>query len=526
MLPMNSAVHVPTPLVSPRVMESFASEYEPVIGLEVHAQVLTQSKMFCGCSAEAFGAAPNTHVCPVCMGMPGALPVMNQAAVEATILTALALNCAIPEWAKFDRKNYMYPDLMKGYQISQYDLPQSRNGWLEIENGGVTKKIGIRRVHLEEDTAKLFHDGAGSSLIDMNRAGVPLMEIVSQPDLHSAEDVKQYASALRQILRYIGVCSGDMEKGALRIEPNISLRPRGSSELAETRTEIKNLNSISAMYHAVEFEIARQAKILRAGGRVAQETMGWDETKGVTVPQRSKEEAHDYRYFPEPDLPRLHVTRAWVDEIRTRLPELPAAKRARYQNELGLSAYDAGVLSAERAVADYFDSAVLNGKARNVTPKAIANWLTGEIFANLQGDISNLKISPAQLAALIARVNDKSINHTQAKTALLEMMETGKDADAVIQEKGLAQVSDRAPLQAAAQQVIENFPKEVQTYLTGKETVLNFLVGQLMKATKGQANPAVAREIMTEKLKALKQTASNTPASPHAVRTEQDDATC
>lgn len=502
MSPMNSVVHATTPVVSPRLMESFASEYEPVIGLEVHAQVSTKSKMFCGCSAEAFGAPPNTHVCPICLGMPGALPVINQAAVEATIRTALALNCAIPEYAKFDRKNYMYPDLLKGYQISQYDLPLSRNGWLEIESDGVSKRIGIRRVHLEEDTAKLFHvaEMGGSSLIDVNRSGVPLMEIVSQPELHSAEDVKQYATALRQILRYIGVCSGDMEKGALRIEPNISLRPRGTTELSETRTEIKNLNSISAMFRAVEYEIARQEKILRAGGRVAQETMGWDETKGVTVPQRSKEEAHDYRYFPEPDLPRLHVTREWVNEIQARLPELPTAKRARYQNELGLSAYDAGVLSAERNVADYFDSAVSAGQAKNVTPKAIANWLTGEIFARLEGDISTLKIAPAQLVALIARVNDKTINSMQAKTALIEMMETGQDADAVIQEKHLAQVSDRAPIETAAQQVIENNPKEVQSYLNGKDAVLNFLVGQLMKATQGKANPALAREIMITKL--------------------------
>jgi aspartyl-tRNA(Asn)/glutamyl-tRNA(Gln) amidotransferase subunit B len=499
MFAMNSAVQISSPTLFPRDME-----FEPVIGLEVHAQVLTKSKMFCGCSAEAFGAPPNTHVCPICMGMPGALPVINQAAVEATILTALALHCEIPEYAKFDRKNYMYPDLMKGYQISQYDLPLSRSGWLEIESEGVIKRIGIRRVHLEEDTAKLFHDGAGSSLIDMNRAGVPLMEIVSQPELHSAEDVKQYAIALRQILRYIGVSSGDMEKGALRIEPNISLRPQGSTTFSETRTEIKNLNSISAMFRAVEYEITRQEKILRAGGRVEQQTMGWDEARGVTVPQRSKEEAHDYRYFPEPDLPRLHVTREWVGAIQARLPELPQAKRARYMDELGLSAYDAGVLTAERAVADYFDRAVNLGSAQNVSPKAIANWLTGEIFANLEGDITTLKISPAQLVALIARVNDRTISGTQAKTALLEMMTTGKDADAVIQEKGLAQVSERAPLEAAAQQVMENFPKEVQTYLAGKATVLNFLIGQLMKATNGQANPALAREIMTEKLNALK----------------------
>lgn len=488
------------------MIDTFAGAYEPVIGLEVHAQVLTKSKMFCGCSAQVFGAPPNTHVCPICMGMPGALPVINQAAVEATLRTALALNCSIPEFAKFDRKNYMYPDLMKGYQISQYDLPLSLDGWLEINVEGVSKRIGIRRVHLEEDTAKLFHvaqDG-GSSFIDMNRSGVPLMEIVSQPELHSAQDVREYATSLRQILRYIGVSSGDMEKGALRIEPNISLRPRGTTELSPTRTEVKNLNSISAMFQAVEHEIARQEKILRAGGLVTQETMGWDEARGVTVPQRSKEEAHDYRYFPEPDLPRLHITREWASEIRSSLPELPNVKRARYMTGLGLSAYDAGVLSAERNVADYFDSAVSAGSLKKVSPKAISNWLTGEIFAHLQGDISALKISPDQLVALISRIDDSTISHTQAKTALLEMMDTGKAADAVIAEKGLAQVSDRAPIEAAARQVLEKNPQEVQTYLSGKETVLNFLVGQLMKATRGQANPALARKIMTEQLERVK----------------------
>lgn len=498
---MNSVVQTNPPVFAP---SGGMTEFEAVIGLEVHAQVLTKSKMFCGCSAEAFGAPPNTHVCPICLGMPGALPVINQAAVEATILTALALNCAIPEYAKFDRKNYMYPDLMKGYQISQYDLPLSRNGWLEIESEGVAKRVGIRRVHLEEDTAKLFHvsDNGGSSLIDVNRSGVPLMEIVSQPELHSSEDVKQYATALRQILRYVGVSSGDMEKGALRIEPNISLRPRGSTELSQARTEIKNLNSISAMYHAVEYEIERQGKILRAGGRVEQQTMGWDEAHGVTVPQRSKEEAHDYRYFPEPDLPRLHVTREWVSEIRARLPELPEAKRDRYISEFGLSTYDAGVLTADRQVADYFERETIAGKDIGVTPKSIANFVMNEFLGASGGEILGLRLATGRLSKLIARVNDSTVSRTAAKWAIPPMINTDKDVDAIIAEQGLAQVSDRAPIEAAAQKILEANPKEVQTYLAGKETVLNFLVGQLMREMKGQANPALAREVMTEQLKA------------------------
>ncbi len=486
-------------------------DLEPVIGLEVHAQVSTQSKMFCGCSADTFGAPPNTHVCPICLGMPGALPVINQAAVEATILTALAFHCEIPEYAKFDRKNYIYPDLMKGYQISQYDLPFSRDGWIEIETNGEPKseipeakrrvRIGIRRVHLEEDTAKLFHIEGGYSYVDVNRAGVPLMEIVSEPDMHSLEDIRQYSLKLRQILRYLGVSSGDMEKGAMRFEANISLRPRGTTELSDTRVEIKNLNSFRAMLHAVEYEIARQAEIWRAGGRVLQETMGWDDVRNVTVTQRSKEEAHDYRYFPEPDLPRLHVTREWVEEIRARLPELPDAKRERYVHRLELTPYDAEVITADKDTAVYFERAVALGQARQVTPKQIANWLTSEIFGRLTGDLAELPVTPEQLVGLLARISDKTISTTIAKTVLDEMLTTGKDADTIIAAKNLAQIQDRSAIEAAADKVLAENAQAVADYRAGKETILKFLVGQLMKATRGKANPTLANEVLLAKLK-------------------------
>jgi len=491
-------------------------EFEPVIGLEVHAQLLTQSKMFCGCSADYAGAPPNTHVCPVCLGMPGSLPVINKLAVEHTILTALAFHCEIPEFAKFDRKNYHYPDLMKGYQISQYDLPLSRNGYVTIDDASEARseipeaerrvRIGVRRVHLEEDTAKLFHvDGA--SLIDVNRAGVPLMEIVSEPDMHSVEQARLYSLKLRQILRYLGVSSGDMEKGAMRFEANISLRVKGTTELSATRVEIKNLNSLRAMIRSCEYEIARQTKIVRAGGTVEQETMGWDEERGVTVTQRSKEEAHDYRYFPEPDLPSLQVSRGWVEEIRARLPELPDDTHERLMRECGLSAYDASVITAEKEIADYFDRAVAAGKERKVDAKAIANWVTGELFRAMKetdAEIGAVKIAPAQIPDLIALVNAGTISNTIAKAVFDEMYATGRDARTIVQEKGLAQISDRSALVGIVEEVIANNPQPVAEYLAGKEAIAKFLVGQVMKATKGQGNPALVNQLVIEKLKALK----------------------
>jgi len=477
-------------------------EYEPVIGLEVHAQLLTQSKMFCACSADYAGAPPNTHTCPVCLGMPGSLPTINQRAVEYTILTALAFHCEIPAFAKFDRKNYHYPDLPKGYQISEYDLPLSRNGYVLINDAGAIKRIGIRRVHLEEDTGKLFHDGE-YSLIDMNRAGVPLMEIVSEPDMHSVEEARLYSLKLRQILRYLGVSSGDMEKGAMRFEANISLRPKGSRELSPTRVEIKNLNSLRALVHACEYEIARQTRIWESGGIVEQETMGWDETRNQTYTQRSKEEAQDYRYFPEPDLPRLEISRAWVAELQARLPELPDEKFERLTRELGLSAYDAGVIIAEREIAEWYDRAVEAGKARGVDAKSIANWVTGELF-RLMNDknesIETVKIAPAQIPELIALVNAGTISNTIAKTVFEEMYATGAAPQKIVAEKGLAQISDRAALADIVDKVLANHPNQVKEYLGGKTPIAKFLVGQVMKATQGKGNPALINELVLQKL--------------------------
>jgi aspartyl-tRNA(Asn)/glutamyl-tRNA(Gln) amidotransferase subunit B len=475
-------------------------EYEGVIGLEVHAELVTKSKMFCGCAVVmSDGEAPNSHVCPICTGMPGMLPVINRRAVEMTIMAGLALNCTIEEFNIFARKNYFYPDLPKGYQISQYEFPLCRNGWLEIETSQGKKRIGIRRVHLEEDTGKNIHQG-NVSLIDFNRSGVPLMEIVSEPDLHTAEEVKAYAEKLRAIVRYLGVNTGDMEKGVIRFEPNISIRPVGVKEFG-TRTELKNLNSFRALERGTAYELVRQAKVLDEGGKVVQETRGWDEARNVTVSQRSKEEAEDYRYFPEPDLPPLIVERAWVDEIRATLPELPDAKYDRFVTDYGLSASDASVLVTERAVADYFEETVKQLGGKN--PKAVCNWLTGELFRYMNEallPIEQVKIMPQSLAELIGMVEAGTINLNTGKRVLGEMFKTGASAKSIVEAQGLAQISDSSAIEAIVTKVLDANAAEVEKYLAGKESVLGFLVGQVMKESRGKAKPATVQEIMQRQL--------------------------
>jgi aspartyl-tRNA(Asn)/glutamyl-tRNA(Gln) amidotransferase subunit B len=484
-------------------------DYEAVIGLEVHAELQTESKMFCACPVvDSTVAAPNIAVCPVCAGMPGVLPVVNRRAVELALRVALALECEIAPLSVFARKNYFYPDLPKGYQISQYEQPLARNGGLTIFVSTGEKRVRIRRVHLEEDTGKLTHvekNGQSYSLVDLNRAGVPLLEIVTEPDLHTPEEVRAYAMALRSLLRYVGANSGDMQKGVMRIEPNVSVRPAGSAELG-TRTEIKNLNSFRALERSVDYEIRRQSELLRQGQRVVQQTLGWDEARGVTVAQRSKEEAHDYRYFPEPDLPPLVLDPAWVEQIRRDLPELPAARYRRFQQQHGLSAYDAEVLVAERPVADYFEAAL--AARPELPPKQLANWITGELFGwmnTYNQSIDEIKVAPAALAELVGMVVSGEINQNTAKSVLAEMLESGKSAAQVVKEKGLRQVSDQAQIEAWVEQVLADNPTQVESYLSGKETVAQWLFGQVMRLGRGQANPQVVQQALQRKLLAIKQ---------------------
>jgi aspartyl-tRNA(Asn)/glutamyl-tRNA(Gln) amidotransferase subunit B len=485
--------------------------YETIIGLEVHAQLLTRSKMYCGCSTDYANAPPNTHVCPVCLGMPGVLPVINRQAVEYTMMTALALNCPVSGYTKFDRKNYPYPDLMKGYQISQYDAPIGNKGWLTIEVDGQRKQIGITRVHLEEDVARLLHrtspDGEDYSLVDVNRSGCPLMEIVGEPDLRSPEEAQQYLIDLRRILQYLGVSTGNMEEGSFRCDANISVRPLGSTELG-AKVEVKNMNSFKAVFMAMEYEAQRQRKAAAEGKRLFQETRGWVEDKGKTVSQRSKEYAHDYRYFPEPDLPPVIIGRDWVEAVRKKLPELPEARRDRFMAEYGLSEYDADFLISSKLVADYFESYMTlephkSSPNKAKTAKEIVNWLLGEFSRLLNAnntEINESKITPKMLWLLIDLKERGVISNPIAKEVFEEMFNTGKTADEIIKERGLSQISDTVELENIVAEVINSNMQPVADYRSVKETALKFLVGQVMKATRGRANPQLVNEVLKRKL--------------------------
>jgi aspartyl-tRNA(Asn)/glutamyl-tRNA(Gln) amidotransferase subunit B len=484
-------------------------EFEAVIGLEVHAELETKSKMFCACPVvDSTQVEPNIAVCPVCAGMPGVLPVVNQKAVEYAVRVALALDCEIAHTSIFARKNYFYPDLPKGYQISQYEQPLAVNGKLKVHTSQGERTIRIRRVHLEEDTGKLTHvngddpEDEAHSLVDLNRAGISLLEIVSEPDLHTAEEVRAYAMALRSLLRYLGVNSGDMQKGIMRIEPNVSVRLVGSQELG-TRTEIKNLNSFRVLENSVAFEIERQSERLRQGLSVIQETMGWDESQATTVPQRSKEEAHDYRYFPEPDIPPLEIAPDWIETLRARVPELPRAKKRRLIDEYGIRPYDAALLVGDRRVADYFEAAAGIARAQDVAPQDVANWVSGELFRILNASatpIDACKTSPERLAALLVLVQEGTVSVTAAKTALGAMCETGEAPEDVVRRLGLTQISDTDALAALVDAALAAHPEQVQQYLDGKMNILGWLVGQVMRASKGKANPQDTRTLLQQAL--------------------------
>jgi len=477
-------------------------EFEAVIGLEVHVQLLTRTKMFCGCSATYLGLPPNSNTCPVCLGLPGTLPVINREAVALTLRTALALQCEIPTFSKFDRKNYFYPDLPKGYQISQFDLPLSQHGWLEFEVDGVERAAGITRVHLEEDAGKLLHEGelhsADHSLVDLNRAGVPLMEVVGEPDLRSPAEARAYVTALRQLLVYIGVTDGNMEEGSLRCDANVSLRPPGSQALG-VKVEVKNMNSFRSVQRALEFEIERQTVLLRAGAPVEQATRGWSEPEGRTVPQRSKEEAEDYRYFPEPDLPPLVIAREQVEAIRAALPELPRARWLRLQQDYAVSAADAHLLSARAPEADYFEAVVAAGAA----PKLAATWQLNELAGLCQRRHRSLEacgLAPERLAALLRLVAAGTINGGTAKELLAEAIETGADPAELAAERQVGQVSDPTALTAIVEEVLQAQAKAARDFQTGNDRALGALIGGVMARTRGLANPQLVDSLLRERL--------------------------
>jgi aspartyl-tRNA(Asn)/glutamyl-tRNA(Gln) amidotransferase subunit B len=477
------------------------AKYEPVIGLEVHAQLLMKTKIFCSCSTR-FGDAPNSNVCPVCLGLPGTLPVLNKRAVEMGIRASLALNCKVHERSRFARKNYFYPDLPKGYQISQYELPLATGGWLEIEHDGRTKRIGITRLHLEEDAGKSLHEGFPNSsertYVDFNRCGIPLSEIVSEPDMRSPDEAYAYLTSLRQILLYTGVSDCNMEEGSLRCDANVSVRLRGTNEFG-TKVEVKNLNSFRYLAKALEFEIERHIAVIESGGHITQETRLWNQPAGRTEPMRSKEKAHDYRYFPEPDLLPVHVSGAWREEIRESLPELPNAKRLRFVSAFGITPYDAEVLTDTQALANYFESTVRAG----VPGKAAANWMQTELLRRLHDSgkgIAESPVTPTCLAELVSLVESGKITAAIGKKVFATMFETGRPAADIVAAEGLgAQVTDAA-IEQAAREVIAKNPDNVAKFKAGNEGVFKFFVGQVMKATKGQANPKLINDTLRKLL--------------------------
>ena len=474
-------------------------EFEPVIGLEVHSQLKTRTKIFCSCSTR-FGADPNTHVCPVCLGMPGVLPVLNKTVVEYAMRMALATSCTITRQSRFARKNYFYPDLPKGYQISQYEFPIAENGHVIITlEDGTQKRIGITRIHMEEDAGKLIHDpGRGKSLVDYNRTGTPLIEIVSEPDIRSPEEAGAYLRQLRSILRYLDISDGNMEEGSFRCDANVSIRPKGETEFG-TRTELKNLNSFKYVEAAIAYEIKRQKAVIADGGKVVQETRLWDSAKNRSHSMRGKEEAHDYRYFPDPDLVPLEIDEAWIDTVRNSLPELPDARKERFVKDYDLPRYDAEVLTAARELADYFEDCARNVK----TPKLVSNWVMGTLLGLLNSEgksIDQSPVSAAQLAELIALIETDVISGKIAKTVFDEMVASGKAPKVIVEEKGLVQVTDASAIESVVDQVISANPSEVEKFKAGNAKLMGFFVGQVMRETKGKANPQMVNTLLKEKL--------------------------
>ncbi|MBI5582349.1 MAG: Asp-tRNA(Asn)/Glu-tRNA(Gln) amidotransferase subunit GatB [Deltaproteobacteria bacterium] len=473
-------------------------EWETVIGLEVHAQLSTDSKIFCGCTTR-FGAEPNTHTCPVCLGLPGSLPVLNKKVVEYTLRMALATGCRIAPVSLFARKNYFYPDLPKNYQISQYELPLAEAGFVEINTGGTVKRVGLTRIHMEEDAGKLIHDETQPvSYVDYNRTGVPLMEIVSEPDLRTSEEAGEYLRRLREILRYLGICDGNMEQGSFRCDANISLRPRGETRLG-TKIELKNMNSFRHVEKALEFEIRRQQAVLEDGGRLVQETRLWDAARGTTQTMRGKEEAHDYRYFPDPDLVPIVVAAEWIEEIRRNLPELPEARRKRFGSQYGLAENDAEALTSAKDLADYFEATA----RRHPQPKIVANWIMVELMRELKRDereIEACPVPPGQLAALLDLIQSGVISGKIAKAVFEEMYRTGEDPQTIIDRRGLVQVTDSGAIGAVIEEVLSAYPDQVAAYRGGKVKVFGFFVGEVMKRTRGQANPKMVNELLKQKL--------------------------